>query len=88
MSLSPRSMLEAVRAEASRKYPDSDKAMTVDEVLSVFDKNEAAGEDRFLGTKVRVSGKVKKVERVSWSDMAPPPFTESDENYYLLTLSR
>ncbi len=33
-----------------------------------------------------MSGKVKKVERVSWSDMAPPPITESNENYYLLTL--
>ena len=68
------------------KESDSDKVMTAGEVLSAFDKNEAAGEDRFLGKKVRVSGKVKKVERVSWSDMAPPPITESDENYYLLTL--
>ncbi len=60
--------------------------MTAGEVLSIFDKNEATGEDRFLGKKVRMSGKVKKVERVSWSDMAPPPITESDENYFLLTL--
>ncbi len=66
--------------------PDPDKVMTAAEVLSIFDKNEAAGEDRFLGKKVRASGKVKKVERVSWSDMAPPPITESDENYFLLTL--
>jgi hypothetical protein len=66
--------------------PDPDKVMTAGEVLSVFDKNEAAGDDRFLGKKVRVSGKVKKVERVSWSDRAPPTIIESDENYYLLTL--
>jgi RNA polymerase sigma factor (sigma-70 family) len=66
--------------------PDPDKLMTAGEVLSAFDKNEAAGEDRFLDKKVRVSGKAYKVQRVSGSDMAVPNIVESDENYYLLTL--
>ena len=68
------------------KDADSDKVMTAGELLSVFDKNEAAGDDRFVGKAVRASGRVRKVERVSWSDMAPPPIAESDENYYVLTL--
>ncbi len=72
--------------EQSGQKPDADNVMTADEVLSAFDKNEAAGEDRFLGKKVRVSGKANKVQRVSGSDMAVPNIIESDENYYLLTL--
>lgn len=64
----------------------SSSARTPDEVLSVFDKNEATGEDRFLGKKVPLSGKVYKVQRVSLSGMAPLDIIESDQNYFLLTL--
>jgi hypothetical protein len=66
--------------------PDPDKLMTPGEVLSVFDKNEAAGEDRFLGKKVRLSGKAYKVQRVGLSGMAPLDIIESDQNYFVLTL--
>jgi RNA polymerase sigma factor (sigma-70 family) len=39
------------------------RALTCSELVSVFDENEAAGDERFIGKRVRVTGKVDGVER-------------------------
>ena len=67
----PRRPIQTMSQGRTRPIPLG--ALTCSEVVSVFDENEAAGDERFIGKRVRVTGKVDRVERF-------------DDQHYLLTL--
>jgi hypothetical protein len=59
---------------------------TSGEVSSVFSKNAAAIDDRFIGKTVRVTGKVNKVERKNSPFYQHLIKKDSGENHYVLIL--
>jgi RNA polymerase sigma factor (sigma-70 family) len=62
-------------------------SLAAGELVRVFEQNDALGDEKLVGKKVRITGTVFRVERVSPAKAVNQTGLPEKEDYYLLTLS-